>query len=249
VEPLAVELRLPTAVGAVPDGLEKRGPSCLGQPGTFDVLGQVALQRMMAGHLVELAALLVESHPEPPLLVEEVANVHAAGGGYAGEREHHHADEGTIAQPHHRLRLNRAQQLAGFLGRQDRRLALAELLARGFDGERRVVLEHAASDQMVEQRANGGHVLLEGGGRQAVGLGGLQVVAHVEGADFLDALLAAVLEEGKERAQRPAVGSPRIVVVDGGAQEVLDAIAGLAAGSLDDGRRPTMTRAEVRRST
>jgi hypothetical protein len=29
-------------------------------------LGEVALQRVVAGHLVELAALLVEPHPEPP---------------------------------------------------------------------------------------------------------------------------------------------------------------------------------------
>jgi hypothetical protein len=63
-------------------------------------------------------------------------------------------------------------------------------------------------------------VLLEGGGGQAVDLGGLQVVAHIERTNVLDALLAAVLQEGKEGAQRPAVGLPCVAVVDGGAQEV-----------------------------
>jgi hypothetical protein len=34
---------------------------------------------------------------------------------------------------------------------------------------------------MVEQNADGGHVLREGGGGQAVGLGGVQIVTDVEG--------------------------------------------------------------------
>jgi hypothetical protein len=79
------------------------------------------------------------------------------------------------------------------------------------------------------RHTDGGHVLLEGGGRQAVGLRGVKIVAHVEGADVLHALPAAILQEREERAQRPAVGPSRVVVVNGGAQEVLDAIARLAA--------------------
>jgi hypothetical protein len=45
-------------------------------------------------------------------------------------------------------------------------------------------------------------VLLEGGGRQAVDLGRLEVVANVERADVLDALAAAVLQKGEKRAER-----------------------------------------------
>jgi hypothetical protein len=41
-------------------------------------------------------------HPEPPL-VEGIAHVHAAGGGDAGEGEHHHADQSAVAQPHHAI--------------------------------------------------------------------------------------------------------------------------------------------------
>src|SRR5262245_38283285 len=65
-------------------------------------------------------------------------------------------------------------------------------------GGRAIVLGHGSGDQVVEEHADGGHVLLEGGGRQAVGLGGLEIVAHVEGADVLHALLAFVLQEGEE---------------------------------------------------
>jgi hypothetical protein len=196
---------------------------------------------VVARHLVELAALFVEPHPETPLLVEDVSDVQAAGRGDAGEREHHDPDQGTVPQPYHAVRRNRAQQLAGLLSRQHWGFALAELLARGLHGEGGVVLEHAAGDQVVEQHAHGGHVLLQCRRRQSISLGGLQIVAHVEGADVLYSLSAAVLKEGEERAQRAAVGPAGVVVVDGGAQEVLDAVASLATGAIDQGRWPTLS--------
>jgi hypothetical protein len=74
---------------------------------------------MVAGHLVELAALLVEPHPEPPLLVEDVAHVQAASRGDAGKREDHRADQGAVAQPYYGTGLDGAQLVAGFLRRQD----------------------------------------------------------------------------------------------------------------------------------
>jgi len=70
-----------------------------------------------------------------------------------------------------------------------------------------------------------------GGGREAVGLGGLQVVAHVERTDVLHTLPASVLQEGKEGAERSAVSLPSVAVVDGSAQEMFDEVAGLAADS------------------
>ena len=99
VEPFAVELRLATAVWPILDGLEQRHPPSLGQPGTLDVFGEVTLQRVMAGHLVELAALFVEPHPEPALLVEDVAHVHSAGRGDEGKGEDHHSNQCSIPQP------------------------------------------------------------------------------------------------------------------------------------------------------
>src|SRR5215831_16728107 len=61
-----------------------------------------------------------------------------------------------------------------------------------------------------------------GGGREAVGLGGLQVVAHVKRTDVLHALPASVLQEGKEGAERSAISLPCVAVVDGSAQEMFD---------------------------
>jgi len=68
-----------------------------------------------------------------------------------------------------------------------------------------------------------------------------QIVTNVEGTDVLYARPAAVLEIGEERAERPAVGPAGVVVVDGGAQEVLDAVACLASGALDEGGWPTLS--------
>jgi len=62
--------------------------------------------------IVQLAALLVESHPEPPLLVEDVADVQVAGRGDAGEGEDHDAGQGAIPQPNHVSPTFGAQQVA-----------------------------------------------------------------------------------------------------------------------------------------
>ena len=67
MEPLTIELRLPTTIRATFDGLEEGDPSGIRKLGTIKVFGQIALQRVVAGQLVELAAFLVEPHPEPPL--------------------------------------------------------------------------------------------------------------------------------------------------------------------------------------
>ena len=68
MEPLTIELRLPTTIRATFDGLEVGDPSAgIRKLGTIKVFGQIALQRVVAGQLVELAAFLVEPHPEPPL--------------------------------------------------------------------------------------------------------------------------------------------------------------------------------------
>jgi hypothetical protein len=80
----------------------------------------------------------------------------------------------------------------------------------------------APAHHSPEEHADGGHVLLEGGGRQAVGLGGSQIVAVPVRAPSLH-------PPGRRRTSRhSAVGSGRTVVVDGGGKEIFDAVACLA---------------------
>src|SRR5262245_54709045 len=52
VEPLTIELRLPTTIRATFDGLEQGDPSGVRELGTLKVFGEVALQRVVAGHFV-----------------------------------------------------------------------------------------------------------------------------------------------------------------------------------------------------
>ena len=58
VEPFPRQLRLPTSVGTMLEGLEEGDLPKFAQPGPLDVSGEVAIERVVAGHLVELAALL-----------------------------------------------------------------------------------------------------------------------------------------------------------------------------------------------
>ena len=125
------------------DPLEQRQLALPGQIRGIDVLGEVAIERVVARHLVKPAAFFMQTHPHAPVLVEDIADVDPAGGGDPGKGEHHDADKGPIAQPHYGVRLDGAQQLAGLFGSQYGGLALAKLLARGLHGERGVVLEHA----------------------------------------------------------------------------------------------------------
>jgi hypothetical protein len=55
----------------------KRGnlPASASWAHSIYILGEIALERVVAGHLVELATLLVKPHPQAPLLVEEVGHV------------------------------------------------------------------------------------------------------------------------------------------------------------------------------
>src|SRR5215471_4456645 len=90
------QFRRPTPIGAIFDGLEKRDPPCFAQSRMLDVFGEVALQRVVTGHLMELAALLVEAQPQAALLTEDVRHVQAARCRDAGKGEDHDADQGTV---------------------------------------------------------------------------------------------------------------------------------------------------------
>src|SRR5215831_20590111 len=48
VEPLTIELRLPTTIRATFDGLDQGDPSGVRELGTLKVFGEVALQRVVA---------------------------------------------------------------------------------------------------------------------------------------------------------------------------------------------------------
>src|SRR5262245_53704002 len=53
VEPFPRQFRLPAPIGAMLDGLEEGSPPRFAQPSALGVFGEVALERVVAGHLVE----------------------------------------------------------------------------------------------------------------------------------------------------------------------------------------------------
>ena len=107
-------------LGLAADGAEQRPLGIIGEAGAFDILSQILLEIMVAGHFVALAAFLSQAHPEPPAFVVNVFDLHAEGGTDAGEAIDHQADQRTIAQAAGRRHIDAVEQLAGFRRFQDR---------------------------------------------------------------------------------------------------------------------------------
>src|SRR5260370_11828828 len=83
--------------------------------GSGEILIEVFLQRVVAGNLVLLAALLMQAHPSAPALREVILHLHADDGVHAGEGIDHNANQGAIAQPDERADVDRVQHCAGLL--------------------------------------------------------------------------------------------------------------------------------------
>ena len=109
--PAATARRFTMAQGVVPaegpvvsvpdfagDGAEERPLPVAGDARGLDVGVEVRLGVVVGGHLVELAALLVEAEPPPLAVGVVVLDLHAEDGGDAGEAEDHDADEGPVPQ-------------------------------------------------------------------------------------------------------------------------------------------------------
>ena len=117
------------ASGGAQGGGEEPGLGIWGQgrgKGRGVVL-EVGLELVVAGHLVVLAALLAEPDPSPVPLNEHVPSVHLHDSPDAGEGVDHEGDQGAVAQPRERIGHDRREQVAGFCGREDGRLAFREI--------------------------------------------------------------------------------------------------------------------------
>ena len=84
-------------ISAPPDRAEQRPPRVRVQPAPVDIGVEVGLEVMVAGHLMPLAALLVQAHPQPSALGEHVLHLHAGRRPDAGEAIDHEADQRPIA--------------------------------------------------------------------------------------------------------------------------------------------------------
>ena len=117
------------ASGGAQGGGEEPGLGIWGQgrgKGRGVVL-EVGLELVVAGHLVVLAALLAEPDPGPVPLNEHVPSVHLHDSPDAGEGVDHEGDQGAVAEARQRIGHDRIEQVAGFCGREDGRLAFREI--------------------------------------------------------------------------------------------------------------------------
>ena len=105
------------------DRAEQRPLGIAGEPAAVDVVVQVGLEVVVAGHLVPLAALLVQPHPQPPVLDVDVLDLHRERRADPRERIDHEADQRAVAKADRRRHVDRVEQRARLRGIEHRRLA------------------------------------------------------------------------------------------------------------------------------
>ena len=107
-----------------------------------------------------------------------VANLHLNDGADPSEAVNHNRDQSAVAQPEEIRLIGRLciigwflgnrdafEQRMGLLSRQDRRLAFLDRVPRAPDGMGWISLNNMAGHKPVEEHANRGQVLLDGGRR------------------------------------------------------------------------------------
>ena len=68
------------------------------EPSDGKVVGEIAVQCMVAGDVMDLAAFLHEAHPEPVVPAGDVLDLERQGCADAGKGEGHQRDQGAIAE-------------------------------------------------------------------------------------------------------------------------------------------------------
>lgn len=214
--------------GAAPDRLEQEGVRLLAQAGALQVVTEISFEFVVAGHLMPLAALLVQPQPEPALLHEHVLDPQAERRADAGEGINHEANQRPVAEARYGRDFDRVQELARLVRRQHRRLALLDRVTRTADGRGWIEREHAAGGEPVQHLADGGQALLHGWGRVAL-LQLLDIGRDDEGVDGADVVHAARLQPLHEIPDGARIGAPRVRVPDLRHEELKEAIRGLLA--------------------
>ena len=158
----------PAAVGKV-QALESSGEPASSAVASraIDVLLQIGLEFVVTGHLVMLAAFLVEPHPGVAALREYVLEAHLEHRAHAREGIDHQGDQRPVAQAHRGACGDRIKQVAGFFSCQRGRLALLERMLRPAHGAGRVGGDDLAHHKPVEEHADRGQLEFDRRSRQA----------------------------------------------------------------------------------
>jgi hypothetical protein len=197
-----------------------------------DVLLQIPVQIVMRGHLVFLAALLMQPHPAPPPLHKEIFHLHRDRRSYAGEGVDHETNHCSIAQTGKESSVDRVDQDARLVHIQDRRFALSLGVLRPAYRMGRVHGEDLADYHPIEEHPQRSQPLFH---RR---LGTLPELILDEGRDvdrldlgqILDAMHSAKRGEQPDRFHVRTAG---VLVADVGAEEVPQPLLCLGLGGED----------------
>lgn len=214
---------------------EQRALLVLTDAGRGDVGVEHLLELMVGGHLVVLAAFLLQ--PEPPLFARwvVVADVHRQRRRDPREAVDEQGNERPVAQAAQGVRGDAVEELARLVRGKDRGLAgLNHVLGPAGRGGR-VVGHDLADDEPVEEHPDCGEVLL---GRRCCVCAGhlLDVAGDVVRADRGELMDVPDLEPTEEVADVPVVRGARVPVADVRGEKLQEPVRGVLA-SGGDGRR------------
>ena len=127
------------------------------------------------------------------------------------------------------------EELSRLLGRQHRGLALRDDMLWTPNGGGRVVGHHLADHQPIEEHADGGETLLDGG-RRVVCAELLNVGSDVEPLDGPQIPNAALLTPSEELRRGAGVGCTGVPISDVGGEELEETFDPASATSVGTGR-------------
>jgi hypothetical protein len=151
---------------------EQRAIGITRNAGRRDVFVEIFLEIVMAGHLVLLAAFLMQRHPAATSLDEIIPHLHLQRGAHAGKGVGHDRDERAITQADELARIYGVKQRSRFVAREHRGLAALHHVFRAAHGMGGIDFDDVAGDQPVEQHAQRGQVLLDRGRGEGSGFWG-----------------------------------------------------------------------------
>jgi hypothetical protein len=188
---------------------EKIALAILGNAGGVNVGAQFLGERMMARHLMMLAAFLVQPQLPAGAFRSEILDLHLQRRIYAREGIGEGGDECPVAPITQRVGRNGVDKLAPFFGIQHRSLAGFHNVLRATHGRGRVHRHDLAGDQPIEQHPHRSELLLHVRCRMGQ-LARLYIGRDVMRPDRRQCQ-AAFLAPGKKRFCRKFLKRPRSV--------------------------------------
>ena len=175
---------------------------------------EVGIEGVVAGHPVNFAALLGQADVEAVLLAEEVADVERKGRADPREGIDHQRDQGAVSLAGEGVLGNAGEQDAGLFDGEHGRAADPDAVRGSANVCGGAGRQDLAQDQPVEELAETGELLLDGGGRDVRGAA-FDPGGDVDGLDpgeLADA--GGLLAPGKETGRGAGIGRARVGIAE-----------------------------------